>query len=132
MHCVVLGLLLVAVLFLLYFSGSKKDGYQHLGFRSRYGDFEGEPNDECLYGPGYKFCQLTDGMPGVCVNNGICMPAMMNDPIDQWDAFDHPYCPMPIFKEGCDRFCKCKGLKGERSPGCVAACRSNYSTLESY
>jgi hypothetical protein len=129
----VIVILVVAAVFLLFSfgRGCTKSNFQYLGTRSRGGDFEGEPNDECLYSPGYKFCQLTDGMPGVCVNNGICMPNMMEDPRIEWDEFAHPYCPMPIFKEGCDRFCRCKAMKGERTPGCVEECRSNYSSLNS-
>lgn len=116
-------------------SSAGKSHYVYLG--SPYTPFEGgsrgELSEECLQHPGYRMCMLTDGTSGVCGTSGMCVTDMEMDVKRNWTTRDDikmPLCSEPIFKEGCQRFCKCKQLKGEVLPhevgDCIEDCRGMF------
>jgi hypothetical protein len=129
-------ILVIAVALLIWFSRPQRSGFEHSGpFDERrhtlgyntvsQGDlFRGEENDECLYGPGYRFCNMNNGAPGVCVSNGVCMPDMTKDySSGKVPAGD---CLVPEHKEGCPRFCTCKGTL---TTECLAGCYGYFSPI---
>jgi len=101
------------------------------------GGSRGEVSEECLQHPGYRMCMLTDGTSGVCGTSGMCVTDMEMDIKRNWTTRDNikmPLCSQPIFKEGCQRFCKCKQLKNTIDGGilahemddCVEGCRNMF------
>jgi hypothetical protein len=94
-------------------------------------------NEECLEHPGYRMCMFTDGTSGVCGTSGMCVPDMEVDVKRNWatrDDIKMPLCVEPIFKEGCQRFCRCKYLKGDiqenEMAGCIAGCQNMFYPLD--
>ena len=78
------------------------------------GGSRGELSEECLQHPGYRMCSLTDGTSGVCGTSGMCVTDMEMDIRRNWSTRDDikmPLCLQPIFKEGCERFCRCRQIK---------------------
>jgi len=124
--------IIVAIILYPYLK-RKISGYQFMGmfykdaYNSYRGGDRGELNDECLQHPGYRFCMLTNGAPGVCGTSGRCLPDMLHDGRQYRDDIKLPTCVEPIFKEGCKRFCDCKNLTEDVDMGrCVDGCRSNF------
>ena len=121
---------------LLFLKGScTKDDYRFLGgaYQATQGGSHAELNEECLSYPGNNFCMLTDGTPGVCVQNGMCVADMTIDLMQYRSDIKLPSCTEPVFKEGCGRFCRCKELKGTINPkdhmSCVENCKSWFSPI---
>jgi hypothetical protein len=131
----IIVVLVIAGLILWALMTHRKDGYRFLP--SAYGPATGgsyaEYNDECLAYPGNQFCMMTDGTPGVCVLNGMCVPDMEIDLREYRADIKLPSCTKPVFKEGCGRLCRCKELKGDVDPKdhmeCVNECKSWYSPI---
>lgn len=93
------------------------------------GGDRGEFNEECLQHPGQRMCMLSDGTSGVCVLSGMCVADMLVDHRRENDNVPRPLCTAPIFKEGCQRWCRCKGMLGEACAGCEEECESWFSPL---
>jgi len=113
----------------------KSAGFVYMGspFTPSSGGSRGEVNEECLEHPGYRMCMLTDGTSGVCGTSGMCVTDMEMDIKRNWatrDDIKMPLCSQPIFKEGCQRFCACKKIKGDvlehEMDGCVDGCRKMF------
>lgn len=122
--------LALSIVFMLTLA--KKDGYRFLpsAYSPQSGGTQAEFNNECLMYPGNQFCMLTNGIPGVCVLNGMCVPDMEMDLMQYKSDIKLPSCTQPVFKEGCGRFCRCKELEGSVDPknhmDCVRDCNSWY------
>ena len=131
---IVLVVVLGLFLFWLLTLARGKDGYRFLptaySYAPKMGGSYAELNNECLMYPGNQFCMLTDGTPGVCVLNGMCVPDMEIDLREYRRDVKLPSCTKPVFKEGCGRFCRCKELEGDVDPknhmACVEDCKSWY------
>lgn len=104
-------------------------------YRMEEGGSRSETNDECLQSPGYRFCMMTDGTPGVCMLSGQCVPDIMQDLRTVRDELNLPYCTKPVFKTGCNRYCRCRNMaKGrpdyiENVGKCTKECEDWYSPL---
>src|SRR5690242_4319482 len=94
---------------------SYSEAYVYLGspYRPEQAWSRGEYSEECLQHPDYRMCTLTDGTSGVCGTSGMCLTNFESDVRQQWDEIKMPLCYEPIFREGCQRFCNCKDLKGD-------------------
>lgn len=142
---VLIGVVIVFVALMLLKGGcwnerfaSVPSKFHYLGsvYRKDEGGSRGEPNEECLQSPGYRFCMLTDGTSGVCALSGMCVANMLNDLREERDDIRHPLCTKPIFKEGCKRHCDCLAMKFSKENGrrmtpsqygtCLDSCISNF------
>ena len=110
---------------------TNRNGFKYLGngYNPNQGGSRGELNEECLQHPGYRMCMLTDGTSGVCALSGMCVADMEVDLRRERDSVPRPLCTPPVFKEGCERFCRCQALLGEECDDCVERCRSWFSPL---
>jgi len=115
---------------------TERSGYVHLGspYRPEDAGSRGEMSEECLQNPDYRMCTLTDGTPGVCGTSGMCVTDLSQDITQFWGDIKMPVCYEPLFKEGCQRFCNCKQLKGgvlaHEMDGCVDGCRNMFYPSE--
>jgi hypothetical protein len=116
-----------AVFLVLWFllSPKQKSHYTYIGPKQTLGQANTysndlEKNEECLMLYGDRHCMMTDGRLGKCVLSGFCAPSMENFS----EEIDTPYCTKPYFKEGCDRYCKCLEMSGEKNVNCQRDCKS--------
>ncbi len=110
--CLLAGLAVAtAALFLYEQSKRKREGYRTLGadfgsswmydkgayLSSDYGGYGAELSEECLKNPGFRFCSLHDGTPGVCGTSGSCL----QDPSLDLHAYEREiglHCFAPVVR----------------------------------
>lgn len=111
-------ILIAAVIILFIYVVIKKEKYQLLGadMNPFHLGTKLEPNADCLAYPGNQFCMMTDGTPGVCVQNGLCTPDFLIDQLQYTEDIKMPLCTRPVFPENCLQFVKCKEMQGTYSP----------------
>ncbi len=128
-------LIVVLALVCLYMFCKKSENYKFLGgmYKPIQGGYTAELNEECLQLQSGQQCMMADGTSGNCVSSGHCVANMLIDLNIEDEDVKKPYCTEPVFKEGCDRFAKCKLLKGDITAGQLKAeaddCRSWFSPL---
>jgi hypothetical protein len=128
-------LLVVLALLCLWLFCRKSENYRFLGgmYNPKQGGYRAELNEECLQLQDGQQCMLTDGTSGNCVQSGHCVADMMIDLNIENQDVKKPYCTEPVFKEGCERFAKCKLLQGAITAGQLKDeaddCRSWFSPL---
>lgn len=128
-------LLVVFALLILWAMYGKSESYKFLGgmYNPTKGGYRAEINEECLQLQDGQQCVLTDGTSGNCVSSGHCVANMLIDLNLENLEVKKPYCTMPVFKEGCGRFARCKLLQGTITKDQLQTetnnCRSWFSPL---
>ena len=136
---VVISIIIVVALIAVIRGSCHRNNYHILGsaYRPETGGERAEFDpEECYQHPGYRFCSLTDGTPGVCMLSGMCHADVEQDLRQLRDDLPLPLCHKPIFKQGCNKFCRCKNM-AERKAGvevtplekCERQCHRWYSPL---